>query len=55
MEVRQWYGGRMKDKGLGLHRVLFDIRIDRRPNEWARETCGLKEEVDERIDEGALW
>ena len=29
-------------------------RVDRAPIAWIRELCGVKEGLDERIDEGAL-
>ena len=30
-------------------------RMDRVPNVWIREWCGVMKGVDERIDEGFLW
>ena len=36
-------------------RVLLGIRrMDRVPNEWIRELCGMTKGVDERIDEDVL-
>ena len=38
-----------------LFRGLLGItRMDRVPNEWIRELCGVMKGVDERIDEGVL-
>ena len=37
-------------------RGLVGIRqMDRVPNAWIRELCGVKKGIDERIDEGVLW
>ena len=36
----------------GLHVIR---RMDRVPNVWIRELCGVTKGVDERIDEGVLW
>ena len=60
MTVKQFYGRRRKDLGLGLYRwttsmgLLGIRRMDRVPNSWIREFCGVKNEVDEKIDEGVL-
>ena len=40
---------------LDKHRGLLDIRrMDRVSNAWIREMCGVKKDLDERIDEGVL-
>ena len=37
-------------------RGLLGIRkMDRVPNEWIRELCGVTKGVDKRIDKGVLW
>ena len=37
-------------------RGLMGIRrMDRVPNAWIREVCGVRKGLDERIDESILW
>ena len=37
-----------------LRGLLGIMRMDRVPNAWIRELCGVTKGVDERIDEGVL-
>ena len=37
-----------------LRGLLGIGRMDRVPNAWIRELCGVKKGLDERIDEGML-
>ena len=36
-------------------RGLLGIRMDRVPNARIKELCGVRQDLDERIDEGLLW
>ena len=38
-----------------LRGLLGSWRMDRVPNAWIRELCGVMKGVDERIDESVLW
>ena len=37
-----------------LRGLLHIRRMERVPNAWIRELCGMKKDLDERIDEGVL-
>ena len=64
MAMRQCYGRRWRDLGLGLYRWTgqpqrlvwyFGIRrMDRVTKEWIKELCRVMKGVDEKIDKGVL-
>ena len=44
----------MAARDLGLRLYRWDRRMDRLLNDWIRELCGVKNSLDERIDEDVL-
>ena len=55
MAVRQCYGNRRGDLELGLYRGLLGIRrMHRVPNARIRELCGVRKDLNKRIDEGVF-